>query len=245
MNFSEERSGRPGQAAGFARLALAPTAAVMRARPSAIATALLATLGLAATCWVITVRQMTGMEVGVATQLGSFAFFVALWVPMMAAMMLPGAAPAVVNRVRASGRAAAAPLFVASYLAVWALVGIAVYPLYRPHGTLAAGLVTIAAGAYELTPLKRRFRRRCREAGRSGLGFGFCCAGSSFGLMLTLMALSVMSLTWMCVIAVIASGQKLLPARAAIDVPLALAIMGLGALVIIVPSSIPGLMPPM
>ena len=64
---------------------------------------------------------------GVATQLGSFAFFVAFWVSMMAAMMLPGAAPAVSRRAQAGGAARAVPLFVASYLAVWTLVGVAVY----------------------------------------------------------------------------------------------------------------------
>jgi hypothetical protein len=37
-------------------------------------------------------EQMNGMDMGVATRLGSFASFVALRVPMMAAMMLPGAA---------------------------------------------------------------------------------------------------------------------------------------------------------
>jgi predicted metal-binding membrane protein len=84
----------------------------------------------------------------------------------MAAMMLPGAAPAVLRGVHATGRLSAGPLFVASYLAVWALVGVAVYPLYRPHGTLVAGSLAIAAGSYELTPLKRYFRRHCREGMR-------------------------------------------------------------------------------
>jgi hypothetical protein len=39
--------------------------------------ALTATLGLAAASWVVAVRQMNGMDMGVATRLGSFAFFVA------------------------------------------------------------------------------------------------------------------------------------------------------------------------
>src|SRR5712692_8553581 len=82
------------------------------------AAALTATLGLAAASWVVAVRQMNGMDMGVATQLGSFAFFVALWVAMMAAMMLPGAAPAVLSRTHASGRVRAVLLFVGSYLAV-------------------------------------------------------------------------------------------------------------------------------
>ena len=209
------------------------SAAMTGARTAATAAALTATLGLAAASWVFAVRQMNGMDMGVATRLGSFAFFAAVWVSMMAAMMLPGAAPAVVSRAQASGGVRAVPLFVGSYLAVWALVGVAVYAVYRPHGYVAAGVVTIAAGAYEFTPLKRYFRRRCRESVRSGFGFGFCCVGSSIGLMLMLVALGVMSVTWMSVIAVLVLGQKLLPAKAAIDVPLALAIVGLGVLIVI------------
>ena len=49
--------------------------------------------------------------------------------------------------------------------------------------------------------------------------------------MLMLVALGVMSVTWMSVIAVLVLAQKLLPPRAAIDVPLALAIVGLGILI--------------
>jgi predicted metal-binding membrane protein len=207
--------------------------------------ALTATLGLAAASWVVAVRQMNGMDMGVATRLGSFAFFVALWVPMMAAMMLPGAVPAVLRRAQVSGRVRAVPLFIASYLAVWALVGFAVYALYRPHGAVAAGAVAIAAGVYEFTPVKRHFRLRCRESAGSGLGFGLCCVGSSIGLMLMLVALGLMSVTWMLVIAVLVLAQKLLPATAAIDVPLALAIVALGVLIVIAPSSVPGLPPPM
>ena len=153
------------------------------------AAALTATLGLAAASWVVAIRQMSGMDMGVATRLGSFAFFAALWVWMMAAMMLPGAAPAVLRRAHASGGVRAVPLFVASYLAVWVLVGVAVYALYRPHGYVAASAVVIAAGAYELTPVKRHFRRRCRESVRTGYAFGLYCVGSSIGLMLLLVAL--------------------------------------------------------
>jgi hypothetical protein len=65
------------------------SAAMTSARTAATAAALTATLGLAAASWVVAVRQMNGMDMGVATGLGSFAFFVALWVSMMAAMMLP------------------------------------------------------------------------------------------------------------------------------------------------------------
>jgi predicted metal-binding membrane protein len=206
---------------------------------AAAAVALTATLGLAAGSWVVAARQMNGMDMGVATQLGSLGFFIALWVSMMAAMMLPGAAPAVLNRASSDG-VRALPLFVGSYLAVWTLVGLAVYALYRPHGSFAAGLVVIAAGMYELTPLKQHFRRRCQEGVRSGVEYGLCCVGSSLGLMLMLVALSVMSLTWMAVIAALVLAQKLVPAKAVFDVPPALAIVGLGILIAIAPSFVPG-----
>ena len=218
---------------------------VATARTAPKATAVATTIGLAAAAWVVAVRQMHGMDMGVATRLGSFVSFIAVWVVMMAAMMLPGAAPAVLRRAQASGRVRAVPLFIGSYLAVWALAGAVVYALYRPHGSMAASAVTVAAGLYELTPLKRHFRRRCRDNVRSGFGFGLCCVGSSIGLMVMLVALGVMSVTWMLVIAVLVLAQKLLPAKAAVDVPLALAIIGLGIWIILAPASVPGLVPPM
>lgn len=46
-----------------------------------------------------------------------------------------------------------------------------------------------------------------------------------------------MSITWMAVIAVLVTFQKLLPARAAIDVPLVLALVGLGIISLAAPRS--------
>jgi len=237
----------------FQQLGLAPgrddvgssSAAMAATKTATTAAGLTATLGLAAACWVVAVRQMNGMDMGVATTLGSFAFFVPLWVLMMAAMMLPSAIPAVLRWARAAGRVRAVPLFVGSYLAVWTVVGVAVYALNRPHGFYAAGAVVIAAGLYEFTPLKQSCRHRCRVGVCSGFKFGIYCVGSSIGLMLTLVTLGVMSVTRMSVIAILVLAQKLLPAKAAIDAPVALAIVGLGILIIVAPSSIPGLMPPM
>jgi predicted metal-binding membrane protein len=206
---------------------------------------LTSTLGVAAAGWVIAIRYMSGMDMGVASRLGSFAFFVALWVSMMAAMMLPGAIPAVVRRADAGGGVGVVPAFVASYLAVWTLVGIPVYVVYRPHGSVVAGAVTIAAGLYELTPLKAHFRRCCRENTHSGFGFGMYCVGSSIGLMLILVVVSVMSIGWMAVIALVALAEKLLPAKPAFDVPLALAVIGFGILMVTAPTWVPGLTPPM
>ncbi len=206
---------------------------------------LAATLGLAAACWVVAVREMAGMDMGVATRIGPFGFFIVVWVTMMAAMMLPGTAPMVVRNANVNGPWRAVPLFIAPYLAVWALVGIVVFAVYRPHGTIAAGVVAIAAGAYELTPLKRHFRRRGRDNTGSGLKFGLCCVGSSIGLMLMMVALGVMSITWMALVAAIGLAQKLLPAKLFIDLSLGFAIVGFGALILIAPSAVPGLAPPM
>jgi predicted metal-binding membrane protein len=225
-----------GRDAGFHRAARTSTGT---------AATLTVTLGLAAVSWVVALRQMNGMDMGVATPVGSFAFFTGMWVSMMAAMMLPGAASALLRRDHPTGPVRAALAFVGSYLAVWTLVGVAVYALYRPHGPFAAGALVVTAGAYELTWLKQDCRRRCRERVRSGFEFGLYCVGSSIGLMLVLVALGVMSVTWMCVIAVLALAQKLLPPRAAVDVPLALAIIGLGVLIVGAPSLVPGLSPPM
>ncbi len=189
---------------------------------------LTSTFGVAAACWLVAAQQMSGMDMGTETTLGSFPFFLGVWVSMMAAMMLPGALPAVSQFVRTQGRPLAAPLFAASYVAVWTLFGVALYALYAPHGAWVAGLLTIGAGIYELTPLKRSCRRRCRESVRSGFEFGVYCVGSSVGLMVVLVALGVMSLTWMGAIAGLVLAQKLLAPAAAVDVPVALGIVALG-----------------
>jgi len=164
---------------------------------------------------------------------------------MMAAMMLPGAAPAVARYARAGGGVSAACLFVGSYLGIWALAGVVAFALDRPHGTSAAGAVVMAAGVYELTPIKRHFRRRCREDACSGLEFGLCCAGATIGLTAVLVALDVMSLFWMAVVTVLAGAQKLSPAKAAVDVPVALGLIGLGLVTVLEPSLVPGLTPAM
>jgi predicted metal-binding membrane protein len=206
------------------------------------AVAVTATLVLAAAFWVIALRQMSRMDMGTSTQLGSCGFFLAVWVPMMAAMMLPSAAPAVARRARSNSGLGGVPLFVSTYLAVWTAVGIAVYVAYRPHGSVAAGALVIAAGLYELTPFKSRCRQRCRQTTRSG-EFTLACLGSSIALMLALVAIGIMSVAWMAIIAVLVLAQKILPPRRDIDISVALAIVALGVLILVAPTTIPGLMP--
>lgn len=215
-----------------------------RRRMRAVATPI-GTLAVASACWLVSLRQMSGMDMGPATELGALASFLGLWTPMMAAMMLPAALPAVARFTTDNPRATAGVEFVAAYVAVWTAMGVAAFALYRAHGEVAAGALTIAAGLYELTPVKRECRRRCRERLRSGVEFGTYCVGSSAGLMVALLALGVMSVTWMAVIAALVFVQKLLPPRVELDVTVALGLVGLGAFVALAPASVPGLSLPM
>ena len=226
------------------------TQAVNSSRSAAVASyvkpastgGLILIIGLAAGSWIFSVHQMNGMDMGPATRLDSFSSFAVLWIAMMAAMMLPGATPAVLRRSNTGVWVRTVPQFIGSYLAVWAVVGVSAYALYRTHGSTGAGLITVAAGMYELTPVKRHFRQRSREEDLSGIHFGICCVGSSVGLMAMLLGLGAMSVAWMSIVALIACVQKLVPANAALDLPVALAIIGLGLLILIAPSSVPGLL---
>ena len=190
------------------------------------------TVALAAACWLASMWQMRGMDMGAATSLGSPASFIGIWMSMTAAMMLPAALPAVLAFVRADSRLVAGLWFVASYLAVWLVFGVAAYGLYRQHGHAAAGGLTILAGLYDLTPLKRACRERCREHVRSGGRFGVYCVGSSAGLMVMLLALGVMNVTLMVGVTAIVLAQKLLPPRPFLDATLALGIVAFGVLIL-------------
>jgi len=169
---------------------------------------------------------MTSMEMGTMPMTMS-----ASSVPMMAAMMLPSAVPAIARRAREHDGALAAPAFAGSYVGLWAFAGLAMWLLYRQPSALLAGALMVGAGLYELTPLKRECRRRCRERVRSGLRYGVYCFGSSIGLMLVLVAVDAMSVALMAAIAVVVLTQKLLPPRLALDVPLALAIVAAGVVI--------------
>lgn len=203
------------------------------------------TLGAAAAAWIVTVTRMRGMGMGPATTPGPFGSFLGGWTGMMAAMMLPGTAPAVAKHAATHRGALAAAAFVATYLAVWTLLGIAVYGVDRPHSTLVAGVATVVAGVYELTPLKRRARQRCRGRVRNGWQLGIHCVGSSINLMMLLLALGAMSLVWMSAIAGLVLVQKILPPRPAVDFSAAAAIVTFGVVILLAPSSIPGLHPSM
>jgi predicted metal-binding membrane protein len=150
-------------------------------RPVPLAALLLAG---ALVAWIITVQRMLGMDAGPGTDLGGFGWYVGIWVTMMAAMMLPSAAPMVLLFARVSGERARRGqadfvptwIFVAGYLAAWTVYGLLAYGVFRAvvsagtdylawdrAGPYVAGAALAAAGLYELTPLKDVCLRHCRS----------------------------------------------------------------------------------
>jgi predicted metal-binding membrane protein len=129
---------------------------------------------------------MPGMAMPAAAAATSTAHAVELalmWAVMMAAMMLPGAAPMILFYTKISGERAAgrqgvgsSGLFALGYLIVWfvfsgaaVLLQLAferyalVSPAMRTTSAALAGVVLIAAGVYQLTPAKRACLRHCRS----------------------------------------------------------------------------------
>jgi predicted metal-binding membrane protein len=224
-------------------------------------TAILLLFGAAAVAWAVTVERMRGMDEGPGTHLGGLGWYLGIWVTMMAAMMLPSAAPAAVHARLA--RRLPTVLFAAGYLLVWTGFGLAAYGLFRlvtsfdsgwaawdEGGPYLAGGLIVAAGIYELTPLKQLCLRRCRlpqpdgDALRSGLSYGIDCVGCSGGLMVVLFALGVMSLVWMVVIAGVIFAEKVLPYGLRLSRVFAIALIAFGIWVTFSPSSVPGLTEP-
>jgi len=130
---------------------------------------------------------MKGMAMGglsaAGWSFGAAVVFVGVWTVMMAAMMLPAAAPMILTFASAQARrdhAAAVPtwIFIAGYLFVWSAVGVVVYVLVQfgagasthfgsvdraTWGPLALGTTLVVAGLYQFTPLKRVCLRHCRS----------------------------------------------------------------------------------
>jgi predicted metal-binding membrane protein len=221
---------------------------------------IVSTLGLAGAAWLVAIVRMRGMDMGPGSDLGSLSFFAGTWTVMMAAMMLPSALPAIAR----GRRAAASSIFALSYVAVWAVVGIVAFAAFRAihaadlgflawdrAGAWIAGATVVAAGVYELTPLKRASLARCR-ADRSvanpavaGLRYGANCVGCSAGLMVVLFALGVMSITWMIVVAAVVFVEKVPRIGASLPIPIALLLGGFGLWIALDASSVPWLTSPM
>ncbi|MFF5703109.1 DUF2182 domain-containing protein [Streptomyces sp. NPDC012794] len=135
---------------------------------------------IAVLAWAATVGQARGMGTGPGSRGMALPLFLALWVVMMAAMMLPSVAPVALTWVRGIGRRSAGPAralrtaeFVSGYLLAWTGFGLLVYGALTVTGRLveaAPGAARwIGAGAFLLAglqqfgPLKRVCLRHCRN----------------------------------------------------------------------------------
>jgi predicted metal-binding membrane protein len=197
---------------------------------------------VAAAAWVFVVlSSVHGEDMAMAMPMsisGGF-LFIACWAVMMTAMMLPSALP-MIALYGAMQRGAVAPgtkgvpqaVFTLVYLGLWAATGL---PVYFAHTLLAAlagstlayaiAVILVAAGAYQLSPLKQVCLRVCRSplgfllghwrAGRRGslaLGWSHAlyCLGCCWALMLVLVAAGAMGLPWVLLITAVVAAEKLM-----------------------------------
>ncbi len=138
---------------------------------------------LAIVAWLASVSQMRGMGMDDRFSVGSFGFFVGLWVVMMAAMMFPSVWPTLSlygtimrNRATTGARAGvASAAFVAGYLASWTAYGLVAFGALEIASRAGLGglsdtdlaryvvaPVALAAALYQLAPLKQACLRHCR-----------------------------------------------------------------------------------
>ena len=243
----------------------------------------LAALGWAAVVWQsasgtsmsMSMSMSGGTEAGLDLVMGMAApLFLAMWVAMMVAMMFPSAAPMILlfDRIEGGKRAAGrsyvpTAYFVGAYLAVWtafgALAFVAAIGIDRlsedstwamDNWARVGGGLLVAAGIYQLTPLKDLCLAKCRTpmaflmtswrdgrkgAVQMGLLHGGYCIGCCWLLFAILIPLGVMNVGAMIVIALLVFGEKCLPAGNRLARAAALVLVIYGLLVIAVPAALP------
>jgi predicted metal-binding membrane protein len=233
-------------------------------------------LVLSAIAWALLIWQssmMNNQAMGLTMGM-SAALFIALWVVMMVAMMFPTAAPMILmfSAVYAGKRRQEQPhvptwIFVSAYLLVWSLCGVLAYPLALGVQKLAeqsmwlmenaarlGGVVLIAAGLYQLSPLKHICLSKCRTpmqfilsswhdgysgAFRMGLAHGFYCLGCCWLLFVILFPLGIMDIAVMALVTVLIYAEKSLPIGRQISLVAGAGLIIYGALVIFLPGTLP------
>jgi predicted metal-binding membrane protein len=207
-----------------------------------------------------------GFEAGVPAPGGAvagLALFLVGWTVMTAAMMLPTSLPMVATFGRLVRHRANAYrrvwLFVVGYLSAWGGFGVLAYsgdllvhravdasPFLASHTGLIGGGVLIAAGVYQLTPLKQRCLQQCRSAfsflmsyWRDGLGgawqmgvhHGIFCVGCCWALMLVMFGLGMLQMAWMLSLALLMFVEKVVRGGERIAVYISPVFVVLGLLV--------------
>jgi predicted metal-binding membrane protein len=187
------------------------------------------------------------------TWAGAAASFLAMWAVMMIPMMMPSLAPALWRYRQAvadAGAARWAPLTAiagAGYFVVWALLGLAVYPLgvlFSEAGTprFAAGAVVLGAGLVQLSAWKRKHLVCCREgtdccaelpadapaAWLHGMHLGVRCVLCCGNVMAILLVAGVMDLVPMAAVAAAITLERLVPAGVRVAQGIGVVIVGAG-----------------
>jgi predicted metal-binding membrane protein len=235
-------------------------------------------LALAAVAWILLVWQGIGvggdMAMGSPTMGMRAPMFLMVWIVMMVAMMFPAAAPMILmfHKVQASKRQrgeafVATWVFVAAYLLVWTLSGVAAYAGAVAAEAVAArtglssataarigGAILIMAGIYQFTPLKDTCLSHCRTpigfimtswrdgvagALRMGLLHGTYCLGCCWLLFVILFPLGVMNVVAMAIITLVVFAEKTLPRGRPVVRVTAAVLMAYGAGVLIAPQVLP------
>ena len=175
-----------------------------------------------------------------------FGLRLAMWIVMMVAMMVPAATPMTLVYAAVARKAAAqhSPLpptvvFVAGYVTIWGVFSVLatlaqrgldaatlLSPTMASNGAVFGGVVLVAAGIYQLTPLKHACLRQCRApahflsrywrtgtvgAFRMGLRLGTYCLGCCWILMALLFVGGVMNLLWIAAISAFVLVEKTVP----------------------------------
>ncbi len=199
--------------------------------------------------------EMTGMILGegethimipAVWNPGYFVLMFFMWWIMMVAMMLPSATPMVLLFIAISRKQQGkgnsftpTSIFASAYLIVWAgfsIVAVVVQwglqevgflsPMLESASVILGGVILLAAGIYQLTPLKRACLNHCRSplqfimtrwrngthgAFLMGIEHGAYCVGCCWFLMCLLFFGGIMNLFWIAGLAVYVLLEKTIP----------------------------------
>lgn len=209
---------------------------------------------------------MSGMSMSTKAAMGAAGFLLA-WLAMMIAMMLPAMTPVVKLYALASGQGRVAPLsyFVGGYLVVWLSLGVPAYFAWRglniPMADGAdwvarlAGGSFVAAGVWQLTPLKKLCLKNCRSpmsffmryggrierplgATRMGVTHGLFCVGCCWAMFAVLVAVGTMNIGWMLILTALIVSEKLFRHGERVATVAGVAFLVLGALLLVSPGTI-------
>jgi predicted metal-binding membrane protein len=191
-----------------------------------------------------------------------------MWAGMMVAMMLPSAMPMILTFAAVSRNRRAqerpyisATIFVAGYVTVWtafsAFAAVAQWLLHREallspamvsRSAWLGGLLLLAAGIFQFTPLKHACLIQCRApfdfimtrwregaggAFRMGLDHGLFCTGCCWALMGLLFVAGVMNIFWIAALSLIVGLEKLLPRGIWLSSAMGVILTGWGAWLIV------------